>query len=126
MDELDFNPDEFVFSEMWLVAEAGHEDAALTGHHYLGGPLEGGSRGAFLFSDRDLADRFIIQTGLAGQVVPTQFPSLAEFARFLKVIRSEGITCLVLDPAGNMERSERYITIAQALQGIENARGEPE
>ncbi|HTU93076.1 MAG TPA: hypothetical protein VMF69_23550 [Gemmataceae bacterium] len=82
MDELDFNPDEFVFTEVWLLAEAGHESDALAGDHYLGGPLEDGGHGAFLFTDRDLAERFIVYVGLAGQVVPVQFPDLIEMYWF--------------------------------------------
>lgn len=126
MDELEFDLDEFVFTEMWILAEAGYENAALGGSHYLGGPLEDGARGAFLFSDQDLADRFIAQAGLAGQAVPTQFPGLAEFAGFLRAIQSEGVTRLVVDPAGSMDRSERYITLAQALASIEKALREPQ
>jgi len=126
MDELEFDPDEFVFTEMWILAEVGYESTAIAGGHYLGGPLEDGSRGAFLFSDRDLAGRFIVQVSLAGQVVPVQFPGLAEFAGFLRAIQSEGITRLVVDPSGSMDRSERSITLAQALASIDKTLREPQ
>jgi hypothetical protein len=121
MDELDFDPEHFRFSEVpWIVTYRERAGDALAGHPcFLGGKTEGYSFVA-LFSDRDLAERFIALAGMQDHTVAIQFPSLGHLVLFLRVIPAHGFTHVVLDPA--RERgSGRVCTLDELREALEEA-----
>jgi hypothetical protein len=124
MDELNFDPDSFVFSDVpWIVTYRERAGDALAGHPcFLGGKTEEGYSFVALFSDRDLAERFIALADMQGHTVAIQFPSLGQLVLFLRAIPAHGFTHIVLDPA--RERgSGRVCTLDELREALEEAIG---
>jgi hypothetical protein len=124
MDDLDFDPDSFLFSEFpWIVAYQDCAEDALAGRPYfLTGNTEEGYSLVALFSDRDLAERFIALAGMQGRTVAVQFPSLGQLVLFLRAIPAHGFTHVVLDPT-KQQGSERVCTLDALREALEDARG---
>jgi hypothetical protein len=124
MDELDFDPDSFVFSEFpWIVAFQECAEDALAGKPcFLTGKTEEGYSLVPLFSDRDLAERFIDLAGMKDHTVAVQFPSLGQLVLFLRASPAHGFTHVVLDPT-KQEGSERGCTLDALREAIEDGIG---
>jgi hypothetical protein len=127
MDELDFDPEHFQFSEVpWIVAYRERAEGALAGQPYfLGGQTDDGCPFVALFSDQDLAERFIVLADMQGHSVAVRFPSLGHLITFLRAIPAHAYTHVVLDPA--RERgSERVCTVDELREALEDAISGPE
>jgi hypothetical protein len=100
---------EFVFSfPVWTVAKQGAPDVPAGGH------LPGGVKFIVMFTDEDLADRFITATGRETDGLATSVDDPVTFLGMLDLWHKDGYTHLVLDPSGRPAH-ERLVSIDRLM-----------
>jgi hypothetical protein len=94
MEELDFDPNKFAFSyPLWLCVGKGKGNVA-------GFALGGGRSAVAVFTDQDLAERFITASGARGQVDFVDITDAIVFAKLLTQMKANGASHVVFDDTG--------------------------
>jgi hypothetical protein len=109
MDDLDFDPNTFTFSyPVWVCFRRGSDDV-------IGGKLKDGSRFVALFTDKDLAMRFITTRGIAEETDIGDIPNVDAFRGMLTNLQLAGFSHAVFDDTGMGGDARVVLDIAQVL-----------
>jgi hypothetical protein len=115
MDELDFDPNRFVFVyPVWTCARPGTFDM-------IGGNVTRGGKFIAVFTDEDLADRFLESRGLSGCADLLFFEDKDTLAGALKLLQQSGFTHVAVDPAG-VDVGEAAKPIDNVIRDVEDER----
>jgi hypothetical protein len=112
-EEMDFDPHAFIFSyPVWVVSRKDNPESL------AGGPMPGGGKFVAVFTDEDLAERFIRQTCRESESATGAIADADAFSGFLRVMQSAGYTHVVLDPSGKPAQV-KTLDIDSLLKAVE-------
>lgn len=113
MDDL-FDPAKFIFKYPVFICV--HRETGMV----KGANLSGGVKAISIFTDGDLAERFIRQLGEQDVTDIVFLESDEEFVKTLKGMLEMGASDIIFDDPGNAGIPRRLLSIPQLLQRIEN------
>jgi uncharacterized protein (DUF433 family) len=111
-----FDPAKFVFQYPVFICL--HKETG----GVKGATLSGGDKAITIFTDGDLAERFVRQRGEQDVTDIVFLESDEEFVKTLKGMQETGATHVIFDDAGNAGIPRRIVPIPQLLQRIEDQR----
>jgi hypothetical protein len=116
MNELDFDPGRFVIvNPIWyVVSRESLESLSTTGPGIAQAKTSDGRWYLPLFTDQDLAERFIQRTGLDGEPIETPLPS--NFLNLLEYLERTGHEYTAIDPEPG--RPLRIGPISRVIQAV--------
>lgn len=119
MEELDFDPNQFiVVNPLWYVADRKSlDDPDARGVVFAKGVTSGGRAFVAVFTDRDLAERFVERVRLP-DAVPVEIRTPTEFLTILDYLAETGSEheLIAIDPESG--QLPRIATIARVIQAV--------
>jgi hypothetical protein len=125
MEELDFDPNKFIIANpLWYVAgRKSIDNPDARGIIFAKGMTSGGRTFVAVFTDRDLAERFIERANLT-DAMPIEIQTPTQFLTILDYLVSTGSEheLIAIDPEPG--QCPRIATVARVIQSVREQEGE--